>query len=63
MDSKIPLLRKTKTVIKLGIKSWFGDMGLAQMTPFCAYCLPFNNKCVLYSNILSKIPSFLALVP
>lgn len=36
---KISLSREIEIVIKLGIKSWFGDMGLVQGTPFWACCL------------------------
>ena len=35
---KIPLLERLK-LIKLGIKSWLGDVDLAEMTPFGTCCL------------------------
>ena len=31
---KIPLLEEVETVINFGIVSQFGDLGLAQVTPF-----------------------------
>ena len=47
-DQKIPnwlvkatFLREVVTVNRLGIKPWAGGMGLAQETPFAAYCLVF----------------------
>jgi len=35
-----PFPGKVETVIRLGIKSWFGDLGLAQATP-CGVCYFF----------------------
>ena len=40
---KILLLGEVETIIKIGIKSWFGDSGLAQVTPFWACSLFFNR--------------------
>ena len=37
------LLGEVETVFKLGVKSWFGDVGLAQENPFWAHCLFFNS--------------------
>ena len=38
---KIMILGEKETEFMLGIKSQFGDMSLAQVTPFQAYCLFF----------------------
>ena len=38
---KIPILGKVEITVRFGIKSWFGDMGLAQVTPFWTCCFFF----------------------
>ena len=38
---KITLLPEAETAIRLGIKSQFGDIDLAQVTPFRTCCLLF----------------------
>lgn len=40
---KTTFLEKVESKIKLGIKLWFGDMGLAQVTPFGSYYFFFNT--------------------
>ena len=39
---RIPPLGEVATVIKFGIESWFGDTGLAQVTPFWTSYFFFN---------------------
>lgn len=41
---KIKFLGETETAIRLGIKYWFGDVDLAQRTPFGASCLFSTNS-------------------
>lgn len=41
---KVTFLRESETTIRLDVKSWFGDMALAQGTPFWACCLFFNKR-------------------
>ena len=31
---KVTFLQEVETAVRLGIKSWFGDVGLAQGTPY-----------------------------
>ena len=40
---KLPFLGEVETAFRLGIKSQFSDVGSAQVTPFEACCLIFNN--------------------
>ena len=37
-------MRADETATKLSTESCFGDMGLAQVTPFRACCLFFNKR-------------------
>ena len=43
-DQGIPVLGKFETTVRLGIKSWFGDIGLAQVAPFWAACFFKDRK-------------------
>lgn len=43
---KISFLRKIETEVRLSIKPWFSDMGLAQVTLFWACNFLFNNVLV-----------------
>ena len=42
--AKVLVWGEVETVIKLDTKSQFGYVGLAQVTPFGACCLFFNNE-------------------
>ena len=41
---KITSLGEAETAIRSGIKSWFADVDLAQVTPFGVCCLFFNMR-------------------
>ena len=48
---KITFLGEPETVIRLAIKSWFADVGLAQVTPFWACHLFFLTMSTLQSSV------------
>lgn len=54
-------LIEAETTIRLGIKPQFGDMGLAQMTPFKNCCLIFNTITPFRfeNNVCLNIASFI----
>lgn len=62
---KITFLEEPETAIRLGTKSWFSDMVLAQVTPLGVCCLLFNNSCSLISlsKNMTPPPKIKALVP
>lgn len=62
---KITFLEEPETAIRLGTKSWFSDMVLAQVTPLGVCCLLFNNSCSLISLSKNMTPprKIKALVP
>lgn len=48
---KIPVLGKFEATVSLGLKSWFGDMGLAQVAPFWAACFIFLRTEKLWNTL------------
>lgn len=42
--AKVTSPGEVRTTVRLGIKSWFADVDLAQVTPFGVCCLFFNKR-------------------